>query len=54
MLLVKSIDNLMAAFGTITETVIHADSYDWLSRGYVRVRCPVCPLDADTMPRLIL
>ena len=58
LLLVKSTNHFMAAFGPIAAKVIYVDSDGPLSRDYVkipytRVQRPIWPLDAETTPGLI-
>jgi microcystin degradation protein MlrC len=59
LLVVKSTNHFMAAFGPIAKRVIYADSDGPLSRDYrripyTRVDRPIWPLDDDTRPGLIL
>jgi microcystin degradation protein MlrC len=59
LLLVKSTNHFMAAFGPIAAKVIYVDSDGPLNRDYrkipyTRVRRPIWPLDAGTVPGLIL
>jgi len=55
---VKSTNHFMAAFGPIAKRVIYVDSDAPLARdyrkiAYTRVERPIWPLDEDTKPRLI-
>src|SRR5262245_22775842 len=55
---VKSTNHFMAAFGPIAKRVIYVDSdaplaRDYRTIGYRRVERPIWPLDAETNPRLI-
>jgi microcystin degradation protein MlrC len=57
--LVKSTNHFMAAFGPIAKRVIYIDSDGPLSRDhrkvpYTKVRRPIWPLDDDAKPALIL
>jgi microcystin degradation protein MlrC len=59
LVVVKSTNHFMAAFGPIAKKVIYVDAYGPLSRDYRRipyakVRRPIWPLDAETTPGLIL
>jgi microcystin degradation protein MlrC len=58
LVVVKSTNHFMAAFGPIARKVIHVDSDGPLSRdyrriGYGKVLRPIWPLDQSTSPRLI-
>jgi microcystin degradation protein MlrC len=58
LVVVKSTNHFMAAFGPIAKKVIYVDADGPLSRDYrripyTRVRRPIWPLDADTQPGLI-
>ncbi len=58
LVVVKSTNHFMAAFGPIARKVIYVDSDGPLSRDYrnipyTRVQRPIWPLDADTAPGLI-
>jgi len=58
LVVVKSTNHFMAAFGPIAKMVIYVDSDGPLSRDYrhipyTRVERPIWPLDADTSPSLI-
>jgi microcystin degradation protein MlrC len=58
LVVVKSTNHFMAAFGPIAKKVIYIDSDGPLSRDhrripYTKVERPVWPLDAETSPRLI-
>lgn len=58
LIVVKSTNHFMAAFGPIAERVIYVDSDGPLNRNYraisyTRVRRPLWPLDDDTTPGLI-
>jgi microcystin degradation protein MlrC len=57
-LVVKSTNHFMAAFGSIAKRVICVDSDAPLSRDdrqieYVKVNRPIWPLDENTRPRLV-
>jgi microcystin degradation protein MlrC len=59
LVVVKSTNHFMAAFGPIARKVIYVDSDGSLSCDYRRiphtkVQRPIWPLDADTTPGLIL
>lgn len=59
LLLVKSTNHFMAAFGPIAQNVIYVDADGPLSRDYrripyTRVQRPIWPLDTDTRPGLVL
>ena len=59
LVVVKSTNHFMAAFGPIARKVIYVDSDGPLSRDYARipytkVQRPIWPLDAETTPGLIL
>jgi microcystin degradation protein MlrC len=59
LVVVKSTNHFMAAFGPIAKAVLYVDSDAPLSRDYrkipySRVRRPIWPLDEDTAPTLIL
>ncbi|MFI5013244.1 MAG: M81 family metallopeptidase [Hyphomicrobiales bacterium] len=59
LIVVKSTNHFMAAFGPIAKKVIYIDSDGPLSRDYrkipyTRVARPIWPLDAETRPGLIL
>jgi len=59
LVVVKSTNHFMAAFGPIAKRVIYVDADGPLSRDYTRmpfrkVNRPIWPLDADTKPGLIL
>jgi microcystin degradation protein MlrC len=59
LLVVKSTNHFMAAFGPIAKKVIYVDADGPLSRdyrriAYQRVQRPIWPLDAETRPGLIL
>ncbi len=58
-LVVKSTNHFMAAFGPIAKRVLYVDSDAPLSRDYrkipyTKVDRPIWPLDAETQPRLII
>lgn len=58
LVVVKSTNHFMAAFGPIAKKVIYVDSDGPLSRdyrriGYTRVQRPIWPLDEETRPGLI-
>ena len=57
-LVVKSTNHFMAAFGPIARRVIYVESDGPLARDYrkmvyTKVKRPIWPLDADTQPGLI-
>ncbi|HEV1992430.1 MAG TPA: MlrC C-terminal domain-containing protein, partial [Candidatus Dormibacteraeota bacterium] len=59
LVVVKSTNHFMAAFGPIAKQVIYVDSDGPLSRdyrkiSYTRVTRPIWPLDEQTRPGLIL
>jgi len=59
LLVVKSTNHFMAAFGPIAKKVLYVDSDAPLSRdyrkvAYTRVQRPIWPLDEDTSPGLIV
>ncbi|MBV9537694.1 MAG: MlrC C-terminal domain-containing protein, partial [Acidisphaera sp.] len=59
LLVVKSTNHFMAAFGPIAKQVLYIDSDGPISRdyrriGYKRVQRPIWPLDEQTSPGLIL
>jgi microcystin degradation protein MlrC len=58
LLVVKSTNHFMAAFGPIAKQVLYLDSdaplsRDYRSIAYTKVRRPIWPLDANTEPKLI-
>lgn len=59
LVVVKSTNHFMAAYGPIAKKVIYIDSDGPLSRDhrkvpYTRIQRPIWPLDADTRPQLLL
>jgi len=58
LVVVKSTNHFMAAFGPVAQKVIYVDSDGPLSRdyrkiGYSKVQRPIWPLDADAIPCLL-